>query len=69
MSDPVMADQYSVVRGIRHKSNLDDPECRPDAEIIDGGLNYKSAIVRVSAPRGCGIDSDVEFYLDRIRYY
>lgn len=69
MNDPAISDHYSIVRGIRHRSNLDDRECRPEAEIIDGGLNYESATVRVSAPRGCGIDSDVEFYLDRIRNY
>lgn len=57
-----------LVRGIKHTNNLHDAECRPTAEIINGGINYQTATVRVTAPRGCGIDSEVEFYIDPAYY-
>lgn len=54
------------MRGIKHWNILNDAECRPAAEIVDGGIDYKNATVRVTAPRGCGIKAYVQFFVDRI---
>lgn len=57
-----------LVRGIKHTNNNHDPECRPTAEILNGGINFREAVVRVTAPRGCGIDSEVEFFVEPAYY-
>lgn len=53
------------MRGIKHSNNLDDKDCYPDAKIISGGVNEKSATVLITSRRGCAINSLVEFFIQK----
>lgn len=62
-------DHYYFVRGILHENNLDDDECVPNLEIIQGGIYERNATLKVTSSRGCGIDSTVTFYGDKVNRY
>lgn len=62
-------DYYYFVRGILHENNLDDDECVPKLDIIDGGIYERNVTLQVTSNRGCGIDSKVTFYGDKMRRY
>lgn len=55
----------NIVKGIKHTDNINDPKCPPTSEIIKGGIEQKFATVKITAPRGCALDSLVEFYIER----
>lgn len=54
-----------IVRGIKHSDNLNDPECRPEARLVGGAIGTRNATVRVTSKRGCGINSLVEFFIEK----
>lgn len=55
----------NIVKGIKHTETTKDATCRPKAEIVKGGIDQKTATVRVTSERGCALDSLVEFYIER----
>lgn len=56
----------TIVRGIKHTNRIEGGEdCVPEVLLIDGGINEERAIVKITSPRGCGLDSLVEFFVEQ----
>lgn len=58
-------DRYYFIRGILHENELDDDDCIPELEILEGGIYDRNATLRVRSQSGCGINSIITFYGDR----
>lgn len=47
-------------------NRLDDENCQPEAMLIHGGINDRTATIQITSQRGCGLDSLVEFYIEQL---
>lgn len=59
------ANEFGIVRGIKHSSRLDD-DCQPEAVLLNGGINERFATIGITSQRGCGLDSLVEFFIEQL---
>lgn len=59
------SNEFGIVRGIKHSSHLAD-DCQPEATLIDGGINERTATIEITSQRGCGLDSIVEFFIEQL---
>lgn len=59
-------DYNYFIRGIVHENLLDDPDCLPQLEIIEGGIFDRNATLKISTYSGCGIKSEVSIYGDKV---
>lgn len=53
------------IRGIEHENLLDDDDCLPKLDIIEGGIFDRNVTLRITSLSGCGIDSKVAIYGDK----
>lgn len=58
-------DYFYTVRGIIHENLLDDDDCLPKLEIIEGGIFDINCTLRITSLSGCGINSKVSIYGDK----
>lgn len=58
-------DYIYFIRGIVHENLLDDDDCLPKLEIIDGGIFDRNTTMKITSLSGCGINSKVSIYGDK----
>lgn len=57
----------TIVRGIKHTNRLESVgECVPEVLVVDGGIDEERATVKITSMRGCGLDSLVEFFIEKL---
>lgn len=52
-------DHSYLIRGILHENELDDPDCIPELDIIEGGIYDRNVTLKITSQSGCAIDSKV----------
>lgn len=55
----------TIVRGIKHTNRLNDTDCQPEVIVTNGGINEEAATLKITSERGCGLNSYIEFYIQR----
>lgn len=53
------------IRGIVHENLIDDEDCIPVLDIIEGGIFDRNVTIKIHSQRSCGIDSKVSIYGDK----
>ncbi|XP_031620591.1 uncharacterized protein LOC116339082 [Contarinia nasturtii] len=55
-------DYNYFIKGIVHENLLDDDDCLPKLEIIEGGIFDRNTTMKITSLSGCGIHSEVSIY-------
>lgn len=58
------AADLAFIRGIRYVEKAKD-SCETRVEITKGGVGQKFAQVKMTTARGCGLNSEITFFVDR----
>lgn len=58
-------DFHYFIRGIVHENLLDDDDCLPQLNIVEGGIFDRNVTLRITSLMNCGINSKVSIYGDK----
>lgn len=58
-------DFHYFIRGIVHENLLDDDDCLPQLDIMEGGIFDRNVTLRITSLSSCGINSKVSIYGDK----
>lgn len=64
--NPTYVFNNEIVRSIKHDNKVDDLDCKPELEIINGGIGQHFAELSIKSLKGCAINSTVVFTTERV---